>query len=52
VFVSLLVVFAGRKFSQELKDDVGDKSIFMFDALDEVEQARWLANARATGRDL
>ena len=52
VFVSLLVVFAGRKFSQELKDDVGDKSIFMFDALDEAEQARWLANARASGRDL
>ena len=52
VFVSLLVIFAGRKFSQELKDDVGDKSIFMFDALDEAEQARWLANARASGRDL
>jgi hypothetical protein len=53
LMLSLLVVFAGRKFTQELKDDIGDKSIFMFQALDsEEEQQMWIARARASGRDV
>ena len=50
---SLLAVFAGRKFTQELKDDIGDKSIFMFNALStDEEREEWLARARAAGRDV
>jgi hypothetical protein len=50
---SLLAIFAGRKFTQELKDDIGDKSIFMFNALpSDDEREQWLARARAAGRDV
>jgi len=49
--LALLLVFAARKFTQEIADDVGDKSIFMFNALkDPAEKARWIANARRSGR--
>jgi uncharacterized integral membrane protein len=49
----LLAIFAGRKFTQELKDDIGDKSIFMFNALpSDDEREQWLARARAAGRDV
>jgi len=37
--VVLLSVFAGRKWTQEVKDDVGDKSVFLFQAMDEQQQA-------------
>lgn len=28
-FVTLFTVFAGRKWTQAIKDDIGDKSVFM-----------------------
>lgn len=34
----LFVIFAGRKFTQPIKDDIGDKSIFMFNALPQDEK--------------
>ncbi|XP_062110844.1 uncharacterized protein LOC133822499 [Humulus lupulus] len=34
----LFVIFAGRKFSQPIKDDIGDKSVFMFNSLPEDEK--------------
>ncbi|GAY57000.1 hypothetical protein CUMW_176000 [Citrus unshiu] len=34
----LFVIFAGRKFTQPIKDDIGDKSVFMFNALSEDEK--------------
>ena len=36
------VVFAARKYTQAVKDDLGDKSVFEFQALSEREQARRL----------
>ncbi|KAL8519932.1 hypothetical protein ACS0TY_010751 [Phlomoides rotata] len=39
VWMALFVVFAGRKFSQPIKDDIGDKSVFIFNALPEGEKA-------------
>ncbi|KAK2973837.1 hypothetical protein RJ640_011765 [Escallonia rubra] len=35
VWMALFVVFAGRKFTQPIKDDIGDKSVFIFNALPE-----------------
>ncbi len=29
VFTALALVFAGRKYTQAVKDDIGDKSVFM-----------------------
>ena len=50
---ALLAIFAGRKFTQPVKDDIGDKSIFMFKALrTDEEREEWLRSARATGRDV
>ncbi|EFJ31711.1 hypothetical protein SELMODRAFT_169072 [Selaginella moellendorffii] len=37
-WMGLFAVFAGRKFTQPIKDDIGDKSIFMFNALPKSEQ--------------
>uniref|UniRef100_A0A7N0RC91 Integral membrane protein n=1 Tax=Kalanchoe fedtschenkoi TaxID=63787 RepID=A0A7N0RC91_KALFE len=37
-WMALFLVFAGRKFTQAIKDDIGDKSIFMFQALPENEK--------------
>ncbi|KAG5385302.1 hypothetical protein IGI04_036772 [Brassica rapa subsp. trilocularis] len=37
-WMALFVVFAGRKFTQPIKDDIGDKSVFMFMALPEDEK--------------
>ncbi|KAK9276292.1 hypothetical protein L1049_005823 [Liquidambar formosana] len=37
-WMALFVVFAGRKFTQPIKDDIGDKSVFMFNALPEGEK--------------
>ncbi|XP_074310056.1 uncharacterized protein LOC141644424 isoform X1 [Silene latifolia] len=39
VWVSFFAVFSGRKFTQPFKDDIGDKSVFMFNALPEEEKA-------------
>ncbi|ERN06136.1 uncharacterized protein LOC18434326 [Amborella trichopoda] len=34
----LFIVFATRKFTQPIKDDIGDKSVFMFNALPEEDK--------------
>ncbi|CAH9117591.1 unnamed protein product [Cuscuta europaea] len=39
VWVTLFLVFAGRKFTQPIKDDIGDKSVFIFNSLAEEEKA-------------
>ncbi|XP_076926236.1 uncharacterized protein LOC143589329 [Bidens hawaiensis] len=38
VWMALFVIFAARKFTQPIKDDIGDKSVFMFNALPEEEK--------------
>ncbi|XP_047330708.1 uncharacterized protein LOC124934251 [Impatiens glandulifera] len=38
VWMVLFVIFAGRKFTQPIKDDIGDKSVFIFNALGEDEK--------------
>ncbi|XP_074561639.1 uncharacterized protein LOC141817928 [Curcuma longa] len=38
VWMALFVVFAARKFQQPIKDDIGDKSVFMFNALPQEEK--------------
>ncbi|KAM3705869.1 hypothetical protein ACB098_03G110000 [Castanea mollissima] len=37
-WTALFVIFAGRKFTQPIKDDIGDKSVFMFNSLPEDEK--------------
>ncbi|RDX89065.1 hypothetical protein CR513_29251 [Mucuna pruriens] len=37
-WMTLFVVFAGRKFTQPIKDDIGDKSVFMFNSLRDNER--------------
>lgn len=37
-WMTLFMVFAGRKFTQPIKDDIGDKSVFMFNSLPEDEK--------------
>lgn len=37
---SLLTVWAARKWTQEVKDDIGDKSVFLFRAMPQEEQDR------------
>ncbi|KAJ9549447.1 hypothetical protein OSB04_021990 [Centaurea solstitialis] len=39
VWMALFVIFAARKFTQPIKDDIGDKSVFIFKALPEEEKA-------------
>nr|CAB3492461.1 unnamed protein product [Digitaria exilis] len=38
VWMVLFTIFAVRKFQQPIKDDIGDKSVFMFNALPEEEK--------------
>ncbi|KAJ3683595.1 hypothetical protein LUZ60_013822 [Juncus effusus] len=38
VWMALFAVFAARKFQQPIKDDIGDKSVFIFNALPEEEK--------------
>ncbi|XP_073145791.1 uncharacterized protein [Henckelia pumila] len=38
-WMTLFAVFAGRKFTQPIKDDIGDKSVFIFNALTKPEKA-------------
>ncbi|KAH9626418.1 hypothetical protein KSS87_018721 [Heliosperma pusillum] len=45
VWVTFFAIFSGRKFTQPIKDDIGDKSVFMFNALPEEERAL-LENSR------
>ncbi|XP_054804486.1 uncharacterized protein LOC129307658 [Prosopis cineraria] len=37
-WMALFVIFAGRKFTQPVKDDIGDKSVFMFNSLPDDEK--------------
>ncbi|KAL2608190.1 hypothetical protein R1flu_026763 [Riccia fluitans] len=41
-WIGLFVVFATRKFTQPIKDDIGDKSVFTFNALPAAEKERIL----------
>ncbi|KAF8408511.1 hypothetical protein HHK36_007667 [Tetracentron sinense] len=41
-WMALFVVFATRKFTQPIKDDIGDKSVFIFNALSEKEKTTLL----------
>ncbi|GBG68960.1 hypothetical protein CBR_g3659 [Chara braunii] len=43
-WVILFNIFAARKFTQPVKDDIGDKSIFIFNALPEDEKEAFLVN--------
>ncbi|CAL5221533.1 g3742 [Coccomyxa viridis] len=45
-FVATTLLFAGRKYTQAIKDDIGDKSVFVFQAMSEEEQERLLAERR------
>ncbi|XP_043706310.1 uncharacterized protein LOC122655971 [Telopea speciosissima] len=38
LWMALFAVFAARKFTQPIKDDIGDKSVFVFNALPESEK--------------
>ncbi|KAI0489356.1 hypothetical protein KFK09_029198 [Dendrobium nobile] len=38
LWMALFVVFAARKFQQPIKDDIGDKSVFIFNALPEADK--------------
>ena len=46
------MVFAARKFTQPIKDDIGDKSVFVFQALPEAQQEAQLAAMRAREQGL
>ncbi|KAH7421234.1 hypothetical protein KP509_13G047300 [Ceratopteris richardii] len=46
-WMALYSIFTARKFSQPIKDDLGDKSIFMFNALSEEEKQRVLEKLEA-----
>jgi uncharacterized integral membrane protein len=48
----LLAVFAARKYTQPVKDDIGDGSVFAFMALGPEEQAAKLRQLRAEGEIL
>lgn len=45
----LLLVFAARKYTQPVKDDIGDGSVFLFNAMSPEEQAQKLMQLRADG---
>jgi len=45
-WMALLAVFAARKYTQEVKDDIGDKSVFLFNALTDEEKEAWMRAAR------
>lgn len=43
-WMALFVIFAGRKFTQPIKDDIGDKSVFMFNSLPDDEKKALIKN--------
>lgn len=47
VWIALYCVFTARKFSQPIKDDLGDKSVFMFNALSEEEKQSLIGKLQA-----
>ncbi|KAK9751214.1 hypothetical protein RND81_02G250600 [Saponaria officinalis] len=46
VWVAFFAIFSARKFTQPLKDDIGDKSVFMFNALPPEEKAARIEESR------
>ncbi|KAK7310231.1 hypothetical protein RJT34_07617 [Clitoria ternatea] len=42
-WMALFVIFVGRKFTQPIKDDIGDKSVFMFNSLHDDEKEALIA---------
>lgn len=52
VWMTLFVVFAARKFTQPIKDDIGDKSVFMFNALPEEEKKVLLQSLEQLDKEL
>jgi uncharacterized integral membrane protein len=42
----LIVVFASRKYTQQVKDDIGDKSVFIFADMSDAERDAWLLRTR------
>lgn len=46
VFAVLFAVFSASKFTQEVKDDIGDKTIFQFQAKPQEEQERIIRELR------
>eukprot|EP00252_Welwitschia_mirabilis_P013645 TRINITY_DN2_c0_g2_i1.p1 TRINITY_DN2_c0_g2~~TRINITY_DN2_c0_g2_i1.p1 ORF type:complete len:294 (+),score=32.65 TRINITY_DN2_c0_g2_i1:109-990(+) len=46
VWMALFIIFACRKFTQPVKDDIGDKSIFIFNSLSEEEKKAFLDGNR------
>lgn len=51
-WMALFVIFAGRKFTQPIKDDIGDKSVFMFNALSEDEKKALIKKLEQTKLEL
>ena len=51
VVAALLAVFAGRKWTQRIRDDIGDGSVFNFYRLPEAEQEALVARLRAEGAE-
>lgn len=46
----LFTIFTARKFTQPIKDDIGDKSVFMFNSLSEDEKKAVLAKTQEQPR--
>lgn len=42
----LISVFAARKYTQAVKDDIGDKSVFIFADMSDTERDAWLRRTR------
>jgi uncharacterized integral membrane protein len=49
---ALLLLFAARKYTQPLKEDIGDGSVFLFNAMSPEEQAAKLARLRSSEGEL
>jgi hypothetical protein len=41
VWCACIAIFAARKYTQPVNADIGDKSVFIFNALSEAEQGAW-----------
>jgi uncharacterized integral membrane protein len=46
LWCALVLVFASRKYTQAVKDDIGDKSVFIFADMSEPERDAWLERTR------
>lgn len=48
-WVLTIIVFAARKYSQPVKDDIGDKSVFMYQAVPDGDKQNWLKKRQEQG---